>query len=91
MKVDSPMPLQMAWPKSKNATINYLAETFEAIMGEVLSSKSRVNGAGFEPIDQTRLTAMVEGLVLPILRTPAVDMPVLSAASYAPDDSGAPL
>jgi hypothetical protein len=86
MNIDTPMPLEIAWPESKNNSINYLGEIFEMIMGEALNSKSRVNGAGFESKDQCRLTDLVESLVLPLIKTPPMDTPVLTAASYAPED-----
>ena len=86
MNTDTPMPLELPIPESKNNSINYLGEIFEMIMGELLNSKSRVDGAGFEVVDSRRILDIINTQVIPLLNTSPCDTPVLSAATYAPED-----
>jgi hypothetical protein len=87
MLIDTPMPLEIEWPESKNNSINYLGELVEMMMGELLNSKSRVNGAGFFDIDAARALDIINSQMIPLLGTKPTDTPVLSAASYAPEDT----
>ena len=83
---DTPMPLEMPWPESKNNTINYLGELFETLMGELLNSISRDRGAGFDSADASRALKFLDEAIRPIFTVPAQDTPVLAAVTYGPED-----